>query len=659
MYLNITYIISRFSCVFVSSLIGTIAGSIYANEIPEAADLSPLLKVDVDRLQLPDGDTFEIWEDLTDYSRSYHVNQQHPEASDENPGTEERPWLTISKAAETLNPGEEVIIHQGIYREWVSPARGGFDASSMIRYRAAPGDRPIIDATETWDGPFEKYSEWTRATGSRYDGILTGRLPLERFEVGYNPFSIRRLGITGWYPFFHRSPEEYWRVLEIRGIMRYNGEVIPRHGGWSLPREDAFYSITDDGRRLIFRLPDSTTQPEPGSITVTARRQCFAPETYGLGYISVQGLHLRGGSGGIPWPQIGLLSTRGGHHWIINDNLVEQGTGVGMDIGRVGPRYYKGGYDETQVGGHIVTRNTIRDMGVAGLCGTGGLKDILVAGNTITKIGHSNVEYAYESAAIKLHGIRGSIVAYNHIHDIEHAAGIWLDYDCGNTRVTGNQIHTLMSLLGGIYIEANRDPIWVDGNLIYDIEDVPGNEPPKDDFYGGNGISVDITDRCVVAHNTLFRIDGNAGIATHLAQKERTIMGNATSSGRDNVIINNLIIDDDLAVYLERPALTKVDGNVYVTSRPTPPVSVEEYDRAALPIWQDWQEVYGKDASGFSAKMKWEDGDTLKWKSENLQEVPDKWSAWGGYPNPGTLSKESWISLKSTGLDFPESRSDE
>ena len=508
----------------------------------------------------------------------------------------------------------------------------------MIRYRAASGARPIIDATEVWDGPFEVYNEWTLPNGSRSKNVLTGRLPLERFELGYNPFSIRKLGTTAWYPFFHREPEEYWRVLDFRGVIRYKGAPLPRDGGWDLPRTGPFFSIFDDGRRLIFRLPDDTTSPEPGTITVTARRHCFAPETFGLGFISVQGLHLRGGSGGVPWPQIGLLSTRGGHHWIIQNNLIEQGTGVGIDIGRVDARYFRGLHDESSHGGHQVLNNTIRDMGVAGLCGTGGLQNILVAGNTITNIGFAHIEYAYESAAIKLHGLQRSIVAHNYITDIEHAAGIWLDYDCGNSRVTGNEIHNLKSLLGGIYIEASRDPIWVDGNMIYDIHDVPGNDPPKDDFYGGNGISVDITDRCVVAHNTLFRIHGNAAIATHLAQKERRIMGRATSMGRDNAILNNLIIDDDLAVYVERPRLTKVDGNAYVSSHSNPPLEVEEHDRTASPLWQDWREIYEMDANGFRAPMAFINERKLRWKGGKEKALPENWTGWEGYQKPGALS---------------------
>ncbi|MDQ1328719.1 MAG: Right handed beta helix region, partial [Candidatus Poribacteria bacterium] len=45
---------------------------------------------------------------------TYHVAQMHPKADDNNPGTDELPWKTIQKSAETLRHGDAVIIHNGI-----------------------------------------------------------------------------------------------------------------------------------------------------------------------------------------------------------------------------------------------------------------------------------------------------------------------------------------------------------------------------------------------------------------------------------------------------------------------------------------------------------------------------------------------------------------
>ena len=46
--------------------------------------------------------------------RIYHVAKQ---GDDKNPGTEQRPFLTIQRAAELAGPGEKIIVHEGEYRE--------------------------------------------------------------------------------------------------------------------------------------------------------------------------------------------------------------------------------------------------------------------------------------------------------------------------------------------------------------------------------------------------------------------------------------------------------------------------------------------------------------------------------------------------------------
>ena len=49
---------------------------------------------------LPDGRTFEFWEVPQEYDREIHVNNNHPDASDDNDGTIDRPLKTINAAAQ-------------------------------------------------------------------------------------------------------------------------------------------------------------------------------------------------------------------------------------------------------------------------------------------------------------------------------------------------------------------------------------------------------------------------------------------------------------------------------------------------------------------------------------------------------------------------------
>ncbi len=75
------------------------------------------------------------------------VNQNNAAASDENPGTEEKPLKTISAAAAKVHAGDKVIIHGGDYREMVVLAASGTVEAPII-FAAAPGEKPVIKGSE-------------------------------------------------------------------------------------------------------------------------------------------------------------------------------------------------------------------------------------------------------------------------------------------------------------------------------------------------------------------------------------------------------------------------------------------------------------------------------------------------------------------------------
>ena len=74
-------------------------------------------------------------------AKEYHVSLS---GSDENDGTSAKPFLTIGKAAVIALPGDVITVHSGIYREQVTPPRGGNSDSERIVYQAAPGENVEI-----------------------------------------------------------------------------------------------------------------------------------------------------------------------------------------------------------------------------------------------------------------------------------------------------------------------------------------------------------------------------------------------------------------------------------------------------------------------------------------------------------------------------------
>jgi hypothetical protein len=92
------------------------------------------------------------------------VNNQHPKASDENPGTSAEPLLTISEAVSRAVPGSVIHVYPGTYRESVVvDADGQQDAPIQIQgIRGASGAMPLI----TGDDPLPA-GAWTEVDGLR------------------------------------------------------------------------------------------------------------------------------------------------------------------------------------------------------------------------------------------------------------------------------------------------------------------------------------------------------------------------------------------------------------------------------------------------------------------------------------------------------------
>src|SRR5512143_1541013 len=111
--------------------------------------------------QLPDGREIPSWEKPLQFSKTYYVDGGTSNADDNGPGTRERPFRTVNKAAQVLQPGERVVISEGIYRETVRPARGGTGPDKMISYEAAPGAKVSIRASAVLKDGWKQSTGWT------------------------------------------------------------------------------------------------------------------------------------------------------------------------------------------------------------------------------------------------------------------------------------------------------------------------------------------------------------------------------------------------------------------------------------------------------------------------------------------------------------------
>ncbi len=91
---------------------------------------------------------------------NYYVAQNHSDASDENPGTFELPFLTIQKAATVAQAGDTIFIREGTYRETISPVNSG-TAIKPIVYMPFANEKVTISGTQVITG-------WSKHEGNIY-----------------------------------------------------------------------------------------------------------------------------------------------------------------------------------------------------------------------------------------------------------------------------------------------------------------------------------------------------------------------------------------------------------------------------------------------------------------------------------------------------------
>lgn len=413
--------------------------------------------------KLADGKTFPFWEDEPIYTHTYFVDCRAENACDDNPGTAEAPFKTIGAASKILKPGEKVLIKEGVYREKVTPGRGGESPCKMITYQAMPGEKVVISGTEILTSEMFKPSKgwiFKKSKDGSPPNVWMIDLPGEWFG-GYNPFGMANiLHDLTWLDYKRAKMTSHFKR---RGQVFCDGVLVQqvKTPNELTATEGAAYWIEHNGLRLHIKIPEGS-KPEDFFWEASTKEQVFAPDEYGLGFIKLSGITFSGAANGFPVPQRGMVSSSRGHHWIIEDCVIENANSIGMDLGN---ECWGASYPET-LANHIVRRNIFRNCGISGLqCYLA--KNMLVEDNLFENIGWQDAEHAFESAGVKFHHAENNLIRRNRFSNITFAPGLWLDNMSNkNCRITANLFTDITTARGAIYIEVSRDDCLVDGNLI-------------------------------------------------------------------------------------------------------------------------------------------------------------------------------------------------
>ncbi len=105
---------------------------------------------------------------------TYHVATN---GLDSNAGSRRKPLRTIQHAANLAQPGDTITVHEGTYREYINPPRGGSSNRKRITYQAAPNATVVIKGSE-------RISNWTHLTND----VWQATLPNTFFNY-FNPYT--------------------------------------------------------------------------------------------------------------------------------------------------------------------------------------------------------------------------------------------------------------------------------------------------------------------------------------------------------------------------------------------------------------------------------------------------------------------------------------
>lgn len=482
----------------------------------------------------------------------YHVAKN---GSDEGKGTIKDPFLTINKAASVAMAGDTIIVHEGVYREWVKPKYKGLSDKRRITYKAAEGEKVVIKGSE-------RIQSWQRVEGN----VWKCQLP-NSFFGEFNPYKEEIFGdwlltvdekkhlgdvylngmsfyeVTSYEALF--NPQVRAEVLD-----HWTQKIVPVHNVEQT--KYVWYAEVDPEKTTIYANFQGA-DPNEEFVEINVRRSCFYPVETGIDYITVKGFEMAHAA--TPWApptadQPGLIGPNWSKGWIIEDNIIHDAKCSAISIGKevtTGNNYRsirkdkpgyqyqleavfnaeRNGWSKEKIGSHIIRNNTIYDCGQNAIVGHLGCVFSEIYNNHIYNIALKREFYGHEIAGIKLHAAIDVQIHHNRIHDC--SLGLWLDWEAQGTRVSKNLFYNNNR---DIFVEVSHGPYVVDHNILaseYAIDNMS-----QGGAYINNLIVGKMNQKKVLNRSTQYHLPHSTKVA-----------GFAFVYGGDDRFYNNIFIGKD------------------------------------------------------------------------------------------------------------------
>jgi hypothetical protein len=527
-------------------------------------------------------------------AKEYHVAKT---GNDKNPGSIEAPFLTIQAAANIAQPGDVITVHEGVYREWVKPPRGGDSESKRIVYQAAEGEKAEIKGSEIVKG-------WKKIT----ENVWSVAIP-NTFFGDYNPYTDKIHG--DWFTDLgrvHHTGDVYlngnslWESALMETVLNPPKTEI-RIGGQPSP---TFWYCESNKENTFIYANFRDANPNEEQVEINVRKACFYPLINNVNYITVRGFTMQHAATQWAPPtaeQIGLIGTNWSKGWIIENNIISDSRCSGVTLGKHGDEFdntsedsaegyvetihraIKRGWSKENIGSHIVRNNTIFNCEQTGICGSLGAIFSTIENNTIYNIWKKRQFTGAEMGGIKIHASIDMLIKNNRLYNC--GRGLWLDWMAQGTRVTQNLLYN--NTTDDIFVEVNHGPFLIDNNILLSklaVRDWSEGGAYVHNLFAGN-----------------FELRPQGRFTPFHKPHSTELAGLKQTRGGDNRFYNNIFVNGfhepgfkitGLQIYNNAELPVFADGNMYCNG-----VEVFKADKNFLEINAQIEAKIPDDKSGF------------------------------------------------------------
>ena len=408
-------------------------------------------------------------------------------------GTEQMPFRHINDAAKIAQPGDEVWVAPGVYREYVDPVHAGRE-DARITYRSVEPLGAVITGAE-------RIQSWVPYK----ENVWVCRVANSLFG-NYNPYTTMVYG--DWY--FAKADKHTGcvylnnRALYEAGSVEECIKAEVYECSW-VPEESTYKWYTEQDQEkdeTVIYANFHGADPNEENVEINVRRECFMPSKTGVGYITVSGFVVT--KAATTWAppaayQDGMIGPHWSKGWIIEDCEISNSKCCGISLGKYydpeNDHYFTNkhvksptqmerdavcrgqyhGWLKEKVGSHIVRRCHIHHCEQAGIVGRMGCVFSIIEDNHIHNINNMQQLGGAEISGIKFHAAIDVTFRRNHIH--HSTMGIWCDWQAQGTRITQNLLHDNHAPEGStkaegammcqdIFVEVGHGPTLIDNNVM-------------------------------------------------------------------------------------------------------------------------------------------------------------------------------------------------